>query len=61
MLGTFVGHAVGAGKPEMAGVWTQVEKDYCLVIGDYLRTSTLIVIVLYDTEVTNQVQSVKAR
>ena len=24
MLGTFVGHAVGAGKPEMAGVWTQV-------------------------------------
>ena len=24
MLGTFVGHAVGAGNPEMAGVWTQV-------------------------------------
>ena len=24
VLGTFVGHAVGAGKPEMAGVWTQV-------------------------------------
>ena len=45
MLGTFVGHAVGAGKPEMAGVWTQVEKDQGLLVGDDPRNSPLIVIV----------------
>ena len=39
VLGTFVGDAVGAGKPEMAGVWTQVRAGQagwvvsCLVAG----------------------------